>query len=133
MAAPERFQDVTVVWQRVFGWIPVPVFFIGAGRLDPFAGRACGVLVAIDERYRADVGLLRHELVHVRQFYRTAGLHAVLYLLSKKYRYRAEIEAYREQLRVSGQHHALTFASFLASRYGLNISIDQALADLRAA
>ena len=41
--------------------------------------------------------MLVHELVHVHQFWRTWGLFMVLKLLSKKYRYESEIEAYAQQ------------------------------------
>jgi len=38
--------------------------------------------------------LLKHELTHVKQFYRTFGLSEILYLVSRNYRWHAEIEAY---------------------------------------
>ena len=62
-------------------------------------GCANACFVRIRKGYENDRGLLEHEKVHVWQFWRTLGLHPFLYLLSKRYRLTAEVEAYREQLR----------------------------------
>lgn len=62
-------------------------------------GQANGPVVRIRPAYRDDEGLLQHELIHVRQWWRTLGLHSLLYLCSKKYRLKAEVEAYREQIK----------------------------------
>lgn len=66
------------------------------------AGCTRGPVIFIRPKYRNDIGLLRHEECHVRQWLRTLGLHSILYLLSKKYRLKAEVEAYREQLKWTG-------------------------------
>jgi len=54
--------------------------------------------IKIRPKYKDDTGLLLHELTHVKQIYRTLGLHCILYPLYWRYRLRAEIEAYSRQL-----------------------------------
>ena len=63
------------------------------------AGCARGPVILIRPEYRYDKGLLAHEQVHTYQWWRTLGLHSFLYLFSKRYRLKAEVEAYREQLK----------------------------------
>lgn len=55
-----------------------------------------------------------------------------MYLLSKRYRFKAEVAAYREQMRFYPVDRAPLFAHFIAERYGLGVSYDEALAALRA-
>ena len=94
-----------------------------------FSGYTLGPIVLIRPRCRDDQGLLQHELVHVRQFWRTFGLFGIAYWLSKSRRFEYEVEAYREQLKYSPGRQAL-FARFLANNYDLNITEPQALAAL---
>ena len=101
-----------------------------AWMLGDFAGKAFGPVILIRAGYEHDRGLLAHELVHVRQFWRTFGLHPLFYWLSKRYRYRAELEAYHEQLRYTNRPEL--FAHYLADKYGLDVSYTEALADLTA-
>ena len=63
------------------------------------AGLTIGPLVLIQRRYKGDQGLLRHELTHARQFWITAGLHLILYPLSRRYRLWAESVAFSKQVR----------------------------------
>ena len=50
-------------WKRIFGFIPVPVFYVESVR-DGFAGVSYGPFIRIAKKYREDVGLLNHELHH---------------------------------------------------------------------
>jgi hypothetical protein len=93
---------------------------------DGFAGKANGPIVRILETHRGDAGLHAHELCHVRQWWRTLGLHGILYALFDSYRLDAEVEAYREQLQHS-PGNARLYSSFIASRYGLNVSLEEVL------
>ena len=61
-------------------------------------GCANAFIIRIRPSCKGDEGLLAHERVHVSQWWRTLGLHSLLYLVSKRYRLRAEVEAYRKQL-----------------------------------
>jgi hypothetical protein len=89
-----------------------------------------GPLVLIRPRQLGNRGLLEHELVHVRQFWRTLGLCGIRRLLSRRYRMACEVEAYREQMRHNAQMRAPEFARYLAENYGLQITYERALEEL---
>ena len=96
-----------------------------------FAGQANAFVIRIRPEYKEDKGLLEHEKVHVKQFWRTLGLHGLFYLLSKKYRLKAETEAYREQLcwppAIAERAKCLDhYSNFLSQKYGLNITAAEA-------
>lgn len=101
-------------------------------RFTNMAGMTVGPLVFIRPEYRDDIGLLEHEKVHVRQFYRYGPL-ALMYFVSKKWRLRMEVEAYREQLNhppaLNNRDGAADlYASFLVDDYGLSIEHGEAKA-----
>ena len=96
---------------------------------DRFSGYTVGPIVLIRPRCRDDQGLLAHELMHVKQFWRTFGLFGIAYWLSRTRRLAYEVEAYREQLTYSPGREQL-FARFLANNYDLGITESQALAAL---
>lgn len=89
-----------------------------------FDGFTPGPLILL--RPGASQALIEHEKVHVRQFWRSWGLMGVLYLLSRRWRLRYEVEAYREQLRHSPPGAARYMAHVLASRYWLKITEEEA-------
>lgn len=95
------------------------------------AGCARGPVIFIRPKYRDDIGLLRHEECHVRQWWHTLGLHSILYLVSKAYRLKAEVEAYREQLKHppanGSEEYRDKYAGFVSTGYGLDITKEQAL------
>lgn len=97
------------------------------------AGCANGPLIFIRPKYKDDLGLLAHEKMHVWQWYRTFGVHSLLYLFSKKYKLAAEVEAYKEQAKHYTDDRSLRFAGFIARDYGLNISVEDAYKLLKAA
>ena len=91
------------------------------------SGLVIAFIILIRPSCRDNEGLLEHERVHVWQFWRTFGLHALFYLFSKSYRLEAELEAYKTQLtyepaKSNPTAYAWTFARFLAEEYGLSIS-----------
>lgn len=88
------------------------------------AGCTRGPVIFIRPEYKDDIGLLEHEKVHVKQWYRTLGLHSLLYLFSKDYKLKSEVEAYKKQLEYSPESIDL-FAEYLSEDYGLNISVDK--------
>lgn len=88
-------------------------------------GRANGPFIRIHPWYDDDEGLLEHEKCHARQWWRTCGIHGILYKFSKEYRLKSELEAYGIQLLFSPQNIHV-FAKFLASHYGLDISVVEA-------
>ena len=91
---------------------------------ERFAGCNRGPLIFIRPEYRADAGLLAHELEHVRQWYRNPAF-GIFYKFSKKFRLKVELEAYRKQLEHS-PGDLDTFAQFLVEKYNLDISFSQA-------
>ncbi len=44
-----------------------------------------------------DLSVITHEVTHLRQVFRTGGLHYPLYNFNQKYRYKSELEAYSYQ------------------------------------
>jgi len=97
-----------------------------------FAGATKACFIRIKPEYRDDVGLLMHEKVHVAQFWRTFGFHSLLYLISKKYRLNAEIEAYKAQLTLppatsNPDYYRSLYAKFIANKYHLNITKEEVL------
>lgn len=118
---------------KLIAWPPAVAFKVDSLPLS-MAGCAIGPLVLIRTKRWDDASLLAHELVHVRQWYRTFGLFPLLYLLSDRYRLRVEIEAYRVQLALkpAGEREAFldSAAWTLARRYyidGANASTIAAL------
>ena len=89
-----------------------------------FAGITIGPVVFIRPNYKDDVGLLNHELTHVKQFWKNP-LMGLLYQFNKKYRLRYEAEAYNTQLKYASGRLDL-FAGFLVNNYNLQITLDQA-------
>ena len=94
-----------------------------------------GFVIFVDPAYRDDPGLVPHEQVHVDQFFRTFGLHPILYLFSKAYRFKSEAEAYRAQLTCyPADEYAQRlddYATFLVEHYDLGVTKDEAVKALR--
>lgn len=77
--------------------------------------------IFIRPKYRDDLGLLHHELTHIRQ-----GWRMLLYPFPK-HRLRLEVEAYREQMKWYRTSTVVEiFAHYLVNDYGLNITLDEA-------
>ena len=107
-------------------------FYTNWGVATGFAGVAYGPFIFIRPKYREDVGLLEHEKVHVRQFWKYLVLFWILYYTSQKYRLRFEVEAYREQLKWYDDDRTQVFAGFLVNKYGLDITTEAAAKLLKA-
>lgn len=98
---------------------------------EPHAGCSMGPFICIRPKYKDDIGLLEHEKVHRKQFFSSFGLFPLFYSFSEKYRFNAEVEAYREQLKhydESRYNNLVTkFANFIVERYNLsNVTVEQA-------
>lgn len=113
--------------RRVFGLIPVPVFYTDRlpRRADggAFDGYSLGPVILIRPASRTDDPVHAHELEHARQWWMTLGLHWLLYPLSRRYRLWAERRAYDAQLAASPEADRerlrALFAAHLATWYGL--------------
>lgn len=125
------------------------------------AGRQIGPLAIIHPDHAGDLGLIAHEQEHVAQWLGTGmigaalaalgcglagappflfaaivvfgflGLHHLLYAAVPAYRLWAEVDAYRTQAAWYVDDRRPLFARFIAGRYGLDITADEALARLR--
>ena len=104
----------------------IGVFYTERVVRDGFAGAALGPLIFIRPAYRDDAGLLAHELVHRRQWIKSWGLHSFRYSRVASYRLACEVEAYREQMLHCAEDRSCRFAEFLATKYDLVLTLDEA-------
>ena len=81
-------------------------------------GRSYGLWIVIEPHLIDDKGLLAHERCHVRQFITTLGTHGIMYGLSKKYKYKAEIEAFGYSI-AYGSRTISDVKNSLISAYGI--------------
>lgn len=88
------------------------------------AGEARGPLIRILERKKDDLGVLEHEKCHVRQWWFTLGFHPLLYRFSKRYKFWAEVKAFKQQMKY--HPNPWWYAQVLAERYDLGITRDEA-------
>lgn len=88
-------------------------------------GRTLGPIIQIRPSKKDDKDLLVHEKVHQQQWRRNPVLFYFRYLFSKKWRLRYELEAYREQLKLSPQDLD-EFAYLLSTKYNLDITKQRA-------
>jgi len=103
------------MFKFVYGILPAIISYTDDMSED-FAGITKRFIIKIRLKNRNDNGLLQHELVHVKQWYRTFMLHSLLYNLSKKYRLNSEIEAYIVQLKVNKEEGKEDYIDFYAKR-----------------
>lgn len=81
----------------VYKVLPSLVFYTNNIK-SGFGGMTFGPIVKIREKYKnTDIGLLQHELTHVKQWYRTFLTHGFWYKFSESYRLKSEVEAYKVQ------------------------------------
>lgn len=86
-------------------------------------GKAAACIVIIGTPYAKDLGLLAHEMSHVKEWW-THGLliHNILYGAFRRYRLHSECEAYYKQWLLSGQFEVTKqdFAARIWLFYNLN-------------
>jgi hypothetical protein len=104
-----------------------PLVFYTTSLPEGVAGRANGPIIRINNDYKDDYGLYKHELMHVKQWFFTLGIHPILYKLIPKYRLWAEVQCYKEQARHYQEDKKSLFSKYIAERYNINISQEQAL------
>jgi len=100
-----------------------------------FAGYTIGPFIWIRPKYKDDIGLLTHEKTHAKQWYYTLGISSFLYLVSKKYRLWAEVQAYKAQFKCPPANvqnsYRVAYSKFISERYGLNVTSNEAYELLR--
>jgi hypothetical protein len=94
-------------------------------------GSTNAFVIRIRPKYKHDAGIYEHELTHVKQWWRTAGLHSLFYIFSKKYRLKSEVEAYRKQLEYTPEGLS-QYADWLSDpkMYALTLSKNEAVGRL---
>jgi hypothetical protein len=108
---------------------PALVFYVNKIKSDATGvthGIANGFVIRIVKSYANDVGLLAHELCHVRRFWLRGGIiHLLLYKYVPRYRLSIECEAYAYQWLASVYSDDLRnkYINAIDRCYGLNYSI----------
>ena len=90
--------DMRLSIERLWRVLPVPVIVLDRmpGRL---VGLSMGLFIVVRADYARDRPTMIHELVHCKQFWRGGVLlHMLRYYVSREYRLRAEVEAFRAEL-----------------------------------
>lgn len=105
-----------------YGIVPVFVFyterFVPMGGVNYVFGPLCFIL--IKPKYKNDKGLHNHEMVHVKQHWRTCWAHFFKYISSDKYRLHSEAEAYAEQYAsYPDKKHFDLFVGYMLDKYQL--------------
>lgn len=119
-------------------------------------GCANGPVIRILEKYRNDIGLHEHELLHVKQWAAWSiltipllyvlysinrldlaylaviplSIHSFLYMIFPKYKLWAEVQAYKVQAAQYKDNRKPLFAEYISKNYSLNITKEQALVEL---
>jgi len=92
-----------------------------------FHAYSYGPIIFIAPMHKNNYPLEVHEATHSHQFWRTFGLHGIFYMISKEYRFKAEVEAYGNQI-IQRMKEGLDpdyqkYAKFLAVSYNVGKSI----------
>ncbi len=111
----------TVGIRTVYALLPYVLFYFPDNG-EWFAGRAYGPVVKIKRKYKDDKGLLWHEEEHVRQFYKTLGLHGLLYKFVRRYRAWAEATAYARQVEGGADLARMALAMSKPENYDLEMT-----------
>ena len=112
---------MTVSW--IF-WV-IPIFIFEVEKIwfcEKCAGKNFVFFIQINKISIEKNKLIKHELVHSEQFFRTLGLHAILYYTSLEYRLRAEVEAYRKDGRYTyNQVYSMLSTTMIKERKRITI------------
>ena len=109
------------------------VFYTDIGVSEGSAGGAHNSVICIRPKYRGDVGLLEHERIHVRQFWRNPILFNFRYAFGRHYRLQYEAEAYAAQANCYADDRVPVLAARLANKYDLGITPEIAERAIREA
>jgi len=116
---------VKIFLHSIWRFLPVPVITLERmpGRL---VGLCVGPFIVVREDYASDYPTIVHELTHCKQFWRgLTVLHLIRYYGSRRYRLRAEVEAFRAELAACApgerRQRLNESARSLASSYSLDL------------
>tara|TARA_B100000497_G_scaffold124423_1_gene158896 strand:- start:1411 stop:1884 length:474 start_codon:yes stop_codon:yes gene_type:complete len=95
-----------------------------------FAAVVRGFFIFVRPQYKDNIPLIEHEKVHIQQFWRTFGAHGLMYLFSKGYRLRSELEGYSVQIKkreeLGKPPKFEYFSRCIADHYNLDITDKEA-------
>jgi len=117
------------MFRLVYKILPAFVFQV---ETDTGISMAIGNIVVIDRE--ASEGVIAHELIHVKQNYRTLFTAIILYKLSQRYRLMYEVEAFKKQIEVDqlSDLHIMNIAEVLAEDYKIKyVSVADIYATLK--
>jgi hypothetical protein len=104
----------------VYGVLPAIIWYTN-NISEGFGGYANGPLVRLLKKYEEiDEGILQHELVHVKQWYRTLFTHGIWYILFEKYRLQSEVEAYKKQASYYDYDALPWMTNIIYTKYSIN-------------
>lgn len=107
-------------------------FYTDFGVPQGAAGAARGPVVFIRPSKKDDEGLYRHELEHVKQWFRGLFIfHSLLYKFLPEYRLWAEVQAFKKQAKYYADDRIPLFAAAIATRYRLSVTKEAAESLLR--
>lgn len=124
--------------QAVYKIFPAFIHYKDAPKDEDSGGKAKFMFIKIWKKYKYSYPLLVHELQHVKQFYRTLGLHIILSTLGqktgigifKRYKIRAEIDAFYHQMMAYPESDRKikreTYINYLVTYYDLCDSLYEA-------
>jgi hypothetical protein len=121
-----------ILFERLWQVLPVPVLAVERmpGRL---IGLSMGVFVIIRSDFAADRPTVIHELEHCKQFWRGGAIiHMARYYLSRAYRLKVEVEAFRAEIAACEPHNAAArldeAARALSSGYRIERDVEACMA-----
>jgi len=83
----------------VYGILPVIIAQNPKSSTDGRIATSRGPLILIDSRFINNEKIIKHEMVHVRQYYRTLSMSSWLSFLSKEHLVDIEVEAYITEIK----------------------------------
>ena len=96
----------------------LPVLLVQSSLLVPkkFDAKCFGPLIAFKNKHSFnDNALVQHELEHSKQYYRLPFIHPLLYIFSKQYRYKAELDAFTAQIKYYSKEDQVNLVSYFTS------------------
>ena len=95
--------------------------------LIPEGFSACSLwpFIFVRPEHRSDIALIEHELVHYREQAWIMPVWVLLYLVSRKFRFAAEIRAYTRQIELGGVTREQAAHALLS--YRLDITFGKAM------
>jgi hypothetical protein len=106
----------------VYGVCPVFVFYTDNWLEENEGGKSKGLLVFIRKEFKEYDIVLRHELVHAKQSYRTYFFDWIFLALSDRHIAKREAEAYATEITCKTQIKPM--AVFIKEEYYLNVDVE---------